>query len=351
MRREQMQMNRLGRSALTVSRFSLGTMTWGSQNGAEEAFEQIDLALDHGVNLLDAAEMYPTTPLTRETAGRTEEIIGEWIARTGRRNEIVLASKITGAGSQTVRAGEPIGPKTLREAVEGSLRRLRTEVIDLYQLHWPNRGSYHFRAIWSYAPERQPKHLDADLLATLETLGRLREEGKIREIGLSNDTVWGTMRMLELAERHGLPRVVSVQNEYSLLCRYFDSDFAEMAHHEDVGLLGYSPLAAGMLTGKYMDGERPAGSRATIREDLGGRWLPGAHAAVAEYVALARDHGLDPAQMALAFVGSRPFVAAVLLGATSVEQLRTDLGAANLTLSDAVLGDIEAVRRRHPMPM
>ena len=346
-----MQMNRLGRSALTVSRFSLGTMTWGSQNSAAEASEQIDAALDHGVNLVDAAEMYPTTPMTRETAGRTEEIIGEWIARTGRRGDIVLATKITGAGNGTVRGGAPIGPKTLRDAVEGSLRRLRTEVIDLYQLHWPNRGSYHFRGIWTYAPERQPKDLDADFLATLEALGRLREEGKIREIGVSNDTVWGTMRMLGLAEKHGLPRIVSVQNEYSLICRYFDSDFAEMAHHEDVGLLAYSPLAAGLLTGKYLDGARPAGSRATIKEDLGGRMQPGVHKAVAEYVTLARDHGLDPAQMALAFAASRPFTASVILGATSMAQLRTDLGAANLTLSDGVLKDIEAVRRRHPMPM
>jgi aryl-alcohol dehydrogenase-like predicted oxidoreductase len=346
-----MQMTRLGRSELMVSRLTLGTMTWGSQNTEAEAHAQIDAALDAGVNTLDAAEMYPTTPMTRETSGRTEEIIGAWIARTGRRDDIVLATKITGAGNHTARSGEPIGPESLRAALEGSLRRLRTDHVDLYQLHWPNRGSYHFRAIWSYAPEKQSRGLDGEFLGILETLGRLREEGKIGEIGLSNDTAWGTARMLHLADARGLPRVVSIQNEYSLICRYFDADMAELAHHEEVGLLAYSPLAAGLLTGKYAGGARPAGSRATIKEDLGGRMQPTAEAAVADYVALARDHGLDPAQMALAFVASRPFTASVIIGATTMDQLATDLGAAEVTLSDEVLAGIAEVRRRHPMPI
>jgi aryl-alcohol dehydrogenase-like predicted oxidoreductase len=345
-----MRKNRLGRSGLEVSRFTLGTMTWGSQNTPEEAFAQIDAALDHGVNMLDTAEMYPTTPMRRETTGRTEEIIGDWLARSRRRADVLIATKIVGIGSDTVRDGAPIGPETLRIAVEGSLRRLRCETIDLYQLHWPNRGSYHFRALWTYAPERQQKDLDGEFLAILETLGRLREEGKIREIGLSNDTAWGVMRMNRLAEAEGLPRIVSIQNEYSLLCRLFDTDLAETCHHEEVGLLAYSPLAAGLLTGKYLGGRRPSGSRATIRPDLGGRMTEQAERATAAYVALARDHGLDPAQMALAFAASRPLMASVIIGATTMDQLGTNLAAAHLDLPDAVAEGIEAIRRDYPLP-
>ena len=346
-----MQTTRLGRSDLQVSRFALGTMTWGSQNTPEEAFSQIDFALDRGVNLLDTAEMYPTTPMRAETTGRTEEIIGAWLARSRRRADVVLATKITGAGGATVRGGAPIGPATLREALEGSLRRLRTDVIDLYQLHWPNRGSYHFRAHWTYAPERQPRDLDPEFLAILETLAAFRTEGKIREIGVSNETAWGTARLLHLAETHGLPRLVAIQNEYSLLCRVFDTDLAELAHQEEVGLLAFSPLAAGLLTGKYRGGARPPGSRATLNDTLAGRRNPQSEAAVEAYLALARDHGLDPAQMALAFAASRPFTAAVLVGATSMDQLRTNLGAAGLTLSREVRDGIDAIRRRHPLPM
>jgi aryl-alcohol dehydrogenase-like predicted oxidoreductase len=262
----------------------------------------------------------------------------------------VLATKIAGIGNDTVRAGEPIGPETLRIALEGSLRRLRTDVIDLYQLHWPNRGSYHFRGNWSYRPERQEKDLDAEFLAILETLARFRAEGKIREWGLSNDTAWGTTRMAWLAEAHGLPRPVSIQNEYSLLCRHFDTDLAEVARHEGVPLLAYSPLAAGLLSGKYRDGAMPPGSRATIRANLNGRMTPGAMRAVEAYAALAREHGLDLAQMALAFAATRPFIAAILVGATSIDQLRSNLAAADLVLADEVLAGIDAIRREHPMP-
>jgi aryl-alcohol dehydrogenase-like predicted oxidoreductase len=346
-----MQMNRLGDSDLMVSRLTLGTMTWGSQNSAEEAFAQIDAALDHGVNMLDTAEMYPTTPLTRETAGRTEEIVGEWLARSGRRGDILIATKITGEGNHSVRGGEPITPATLRAALEGSLRRLGTDVIDLYQLHWPNRGSYHFRKHWAFAPESQPRDLDEDFLAILRTLDAFRAEGKIRHIGVSNESAWGTGRFLHLAERHGLPRMVSIQNEYSLICRMFDTDLAELCHHEGVGLLAFSPLAAGLLTGKYHGGARPEGSRATIIETLGGRITEHVDAPVAAYVALAREHGLDPAQMAIAFAAERPFMASVIIGATTMEQLRTDLGAADLALSEEVRAGIAAIRRRHPMPL
>jgi len=342
----------LGRSGIRASLYCLGTMTWGSQNSEAEAHAQIDLALEHGVTILDTAEMYPTTPLSSETAGETERIIGAWIAKSGRRDGIVIATKIVGAGNRTVgRDGAPIGPETLREAVEGSLRRLRTDHVDLYQLHWPNRGSYHFRQSWTFDATGQKRGEPERMRAILETLGDLVREGKIRAVGLSNETAWGTAKFLELAEAHGLPRVATIQNEYSLLCRPFDLDLAELCHHEEVSLLAYSPLAAGLLTGKYQGGHVPAGSRASINPTLFGRRTDQAAEAVAAYVALAREHGLEPAQMALAFCASRPFMGSVILGATSLEQLRTDLGAATLTLAPEVLDGIAAIHRRFPAPI
>ncbi len=347
-----MKYRALGRGDLTVSEFCLGTMTWGSQNTDAEAFSQLDLAVERGINFIDTAEMYPTTPLRRETAGETERILGRWLKASGKRDGLVIATKITGEGSSAVdRAGAPISPASLREAIEGSLSRLGTDCVDLYQLHWPNRGSYHFRKLWSYAPEKQAGGVEADMLAILETIAALRDEGKLRHFGLSNETAWGTASFLKLAERENLPRVISVQNEYNLMCRIYDLDLAELSHHEGVGLLAYSPLAAGLLTGKYTDGARPAGSRATINRDLGGRISEHSMPAAAEYARLARDHGIDPAQMALAFCASRPFMGSVILGATSFAQLETDIAAADLELPEAVVAGIAAIHRRFPVPM
>jgi aryl-alcohol dehydrogenase-like predicted oxidoreductase len=267
-----MQYRALGRDGLKVSLFGLGTMTWGSQNTPEEAFRQIDYALDRGVTLLDTAEMYPTTPMSAATTGDTERIIGQWLARSGRRDDVILATKITGVGNQTVgRDGAPITPATLRAALEGSLQRLGTDHVDLYQLHWPNRGSYHFRQSWTFAPEAQPLSAADELLEILETISGFVAEGKVRAFGLSNESAWGTATFLRHAAARGLPRVVSIQNEYNLLHRLFDLDLAELCHHEQVGLLAYSPLAAGFLTGKYQHGARPAGSRGAINGNLGGR--------------------------------------------------------------------------------
>lgn len=345
-----MEQRELGRSGIRVSLYGLGTMTWGSQNTPEEAFAQIDYALERGVNLLDTAEMYPTTPLAAPTSGDTERIIGQWLARSGRRDSVVIATKVTGAGNRTVpgRDGAPISPKIIRVAIEGSLSRLGTDHVDLYQLHWPNRGSYHFRQSWTWEPHRQPRSEADDMLAILETVAELVAEGKVRAFGLSNESAWGTATFLRLAEAHGLPRVVSIQNEYNLLHRLFDLDLAELAHQESVGLLAFSPLAAGLLSGKYAGGARPAGSRATLNDTLSGRINQWSEPAVAAYVELARSHGLDPAQMALAFAASRPFMASVLVGATSMQQLATDLGAAELTLAPEVVDGIAAVRRRFP---
>lgn len=343
----------LGRGDLNVSEFCLGTMTWGSQNTPEEAFAQIDLALDRGINFLDTAEMYPTTPLRAETVGGTERIIGDWLRRGGARDRIVLATKITGEGSKLAgRDGAPISPATLRQAIEGSLARLNTDCVDLYQLHWPNRGSYHFRRNWGFQPEKQAPGVEEDMLAILRTIGELRAEGKLRHFGLSNESAWGAATFLKLAERENLPRVVAIQNEYNLMCRLYDLDLAELSHHEGVGLLAYSPLAAGLLTGKYADGARPAGSREAVNaNNLGGRLSAHSEPVAAEYVALARAHGLDPAGMALAFCASRPFMGSVILGATTLEQLSTDIDAADLVLSDEVMAGIAEIHRRFPVPM
>ncbi|WP_111428289.1 aldo/keto reductase [Rhodobacteraceae bacterium DSL-40] len=348
-----MKKRTLGRSDLVVSEFCLGSMTWGSQNTMEEGHAQIDCALDHGMNFIDTAELYPTTPQSPGTVGQTELIIGEWFARTGRRSEVILASKIVGPGNSTVRPPKtgPISPETLRVALEASLRKLKTDYIDLYQLHWPNRGSYHFRQNWSFDPSGQPKDQRGEFREILETIAGFVAEGKIRHFGLSNESCWGAAVWLEVAEAHGLPRVVSIQNEYNLLCRHFDLDLAELSHQEDVGLLAYSPLAAGLLTGKYAGGAVPEGSRASINPTLHHRRTEQAEAATEAYAALARAHGLEPAHLALAFCASRPFMGSVILGATSVEQLATDIAAAEITLTDDVRSGIEEIRRTYPMPM
>ncbi|GAB4300573.1 MAG: aldo/keto reductase [Roseovarius sp.] len=349
-----MQKKPLGRTGIEVSALCLGSMTWGTQNTEAEAHAQIDTALDHGINFIDTAEMYPVNPLRAETAGRTEEIIGNWFARSGRRAGVILATKHTGAGYKGVRDGAPISSATIAPAIEGSLRRLRTDCIDLYQFHWPNRGSYMFRQNWRYDPSGQNRaETIAHMEDALEALQRQVEKGNIRHFGLSNESAWGSCQWLRLAEERQerrWPRVASVQNEYSLLCRLYDTDMAEMSANEDVGLLAFSPLAAGLLTGKYQGGRVPAGSRMSIVADLGGRRTARAFAAVDAYLAIARRHELDPVQMALAWVMQRPFVTSAIFGATRPEHLTRALGSAELTLSREVLDAIDAAHRAHPMP-
>ncbi|TCP63119.1 aryl-alcohol dehydrogenase-like predicted oxidoreductase [Rhodovulum bhavnagarense] len=341
----------LGQSGLEVSMLCLGTMTWGSQNTAEEGHAQIDMALDHGVNFMDTAEMYPVAPVTAETVGRTEEIIGQWFARTGKRADWILATKITGENGGFVRGGDGIHPASIRAAVEASLRRLNTDYIDLYQFHWPNRGSYHFRKQWSYDPSGQNRAQTlAHMAECLETLQALVQEGKICHFGLSNETAWGMAQWLRLAEEQGLPRAQSIQNEYSLLCRLYDLDLAELGVNEGVTLLAWSPLAAGLLSGKYAGDVTPEGTRRTRQPDLNGRISPHVWEAVSGYMGVANRHGLDPVQMAIAFVAQRPFPVIPIIGATSTAQLATVLGAGGLLLSDEVMADIAAVHRAHPMP-
>ncbi|MEM6481255.1 MAG: aldo/keto reductase [Pseudomonadota bacterium] len=346
-----MQRKQLGRSGIDVSALCLGSMTWGSQNTEAEGHAQIDYALERGLDFIDTAEMYPVNPIRGDTIGRTEEIIGTWLARTGRRHDVVIATKHSGEGLRYVRDGAPISAGTIPATIESSLKRLQTDVIDLYQFHWPNRGSYAFRQNWHYDPSGQNR---AETLAHMEeALDALTKEvarGTIRSFGLSNESTWGTSEWLRLAQVTGAPRVASVQNEYSLLYRLYDTDMAELSHNEEVDLLAFSPLATGLLTGKYRGGAVPEGSRMAISNDLGGRNTPRAQDAVEAYAALADKHDVNLAQMALAWCMRRPFPCIPIFGATSLDQLDLAIGAAELELSDELCNEIDAIHRAHPMP-
>ena len=267
-----MQKTPLGRTGLTVSAYTLGTMTWGSQTPQQDAFRQIDMALERGVTLLDTAEMYPTNPLLKKTQGDTERVIGNWLAQSGQRDRVQIATKVSGAGHMNVRDGAPISAVTIRQALEASLQSLKTDYVDLYQLHWPNRGSYMFRKNWTYDAKGQDREVFlSHVHEVLNCLDTLIAEGKIRAIGLSNESAWGTAQWLRIAEENSLPRMAAIQNEYSLLCRLFDTDLAELSHHEDIGLLAFSPLAAGLLAGRYGPDLIPEGTRRSVVSDLGGR--------------------------------------------------------------------------------
>lgn len=342
-----MQYRKLGRTGLDVSAICLGTMTWGVQNTEAEGHEQMDYALEQGVNFWDTAEMYAIPP-NADTYGKTEEIIGTWFERRKRRDDVILATKVAGPGPAWIRGGKDIDRADILAAVEGSLTRLKTDYIDLYQLHWPNRGSYHFGQQWHYDPKFDREAVEANFVEVLETLDALIKDGKIRHIGLSDETCWGMMKYHQLSEKHNLPRMQSIQNEYSLLCRLFEPDFAEVAVAEDCGLLAWSPLATGMISGKYLDGARPEGSRWPLQSSLP-RDTKQASDAVRRYIAVAEKHGLDVCQMALAFVNSRPFVTANIIGATSMEQLKSNIASIDLELSQDVLDDIEDVYRDYPI--
>lgn len=344
-----MKYRKLGPTDLDVSLICLGTMTWGRQNTEEEGHQQMDYALERGVNFWDTAEMYSVPP-SAETYGRTEEIIGTWFQKSGKRDQVILASKIAGPALPWIRGGQSrIDRTNIMQAVEASLKRLQSDYIDVYQLHWPNRGSYHFQQNWGYAPSFDKQAVQDNFVEVLETLDELIKAGKVRHIGLSNETAWGVMQWLGLSEQHRLPRMVSIQNEYSLLCRHFDTDLQEIVMAEKIGLLAWSPLATGMLSGKYLGGARPQGSRWGLLA-YPPRDFPQAQEAVAAYMKVATKHGLDVCQMALAFVNARPFVTANIIGATSMEQLKSNIDSIDLELSSEVIADIEAVHRLYPMP-
>ncbi|RMQ47685.1 Aldo/keto reductase [Pseudomonas cichorii] len=343
-----MQFRSLGKTDISVSAIALGTMTWGEQNTEAQAFEQIQLAKQAGVNFIDTAEMYPVPP-RGETYTKTESIIGEYFKKYGDRKDWVLASKVAGPGRmEHIRDGNPrLDRANITAALDASLKRLNTDYLDLYQLHWPDRKT-NFFGVLGY--QHDPDDVAVEIEETLAVLNDLVKAGKIRHFGLSNETPWGTQRFLHLAQTHGLPRAVSIQNPYNLLNRSFEVGLAEIAIREQIGLLAYSPLAFGVLAGKYLNGARPADGRLTLFERFQRYNNPQAVNATAQYVALAREHGLDPAQMALAYVTSRPFVTSNIIGATTLEQLAVNLASIDVVLSDEVVAGIEAIHISQPNP-
>ena len=346
-----MQRTTLGRSGIEVSAYCLGTMTYGTNTAEDDAYRQLDLSLDHGIDFLDTAEMYPVNPIKKETVGLTEEIIGRWNAKSGRRNEYVIATKCLGVNGSYAREGEMVSGKIIRSACESSLKRLQTDYIDLYQLHWPNRGSYHFRQIWDFDPSQQDRATTiAHMEDVMSTLKALVDEGKIRAFGLSNESTWGTDQWLAAAERTGGPRIESIQNEYSVLCRMpFDGDLAELCHNEAVTLLAFSPLATGFVTGKYLDGAIPKGSRIEIIGESP-RQSPRLDAAVRAFVDVAKKHSIDPVHLAMAFCLQRPFPCIPIFGATTIAQLEHLYAGKDIKLTDEALTDLNQINRSHPMP-
>ena len=340
----------LGDTGISVSAVCLGTMTWGSQNTEAEAHAQIDLALDRGINFLDTAEMYPTTPGTPENRGSTERFIGNWIATSGRRDQIILASKVAGPSFMgPVRGGNNhLDRRNIELAIDDSLRRLRTDYLDLYQLHWPDRGAPRFgvRGLQRLADPEGTVAIEE----TLEVLGDLVKAGKVRAIGVSNETPWGVAEFLRLARARGLPRIASIQNAYSLLNRTYEIGLAEFSLREGVGLLAYSPLAAGFLSGKYLGGVVPAGSRISVANNFRRYLSPQQPDATARYLGIARAHGLSPVELALAYVYRQGFVTSSIIGATSLAQLEEDIAASLVHLPDEVLTAVDAVQRACPDP-
>jgi aryl-alcohol dehydrogenase-like predicted oxidoreductase len=348
-----MDYTQLGRTGIKVSRICLGTMTWGQQNTQADAFDQLDYALDYGINFFDTAELYPVPPMA-ETYGATETIIGHWLKARGGRDKIVLASKVSCKNAlghnppvdymrpDLNNGAMKLDRANLTAALDASLKRLQTDYLDLYQIHWPERGTNFFGRLGYAHP---PEDTSTPLEETLDVLADFVRAGKVRAIGLSNDTPWGVMKALSLAEQTELPRVASVQNPYSLLNRTYEVGLAEVSVREECGLLAYSPLAFGVLSGKYLGGQRPAGARLSLFPYFARYSGPRVEEATMRYVKLAHDHGLDAAQMALAFVNGRSFLTANIIGATTMEQLKSNVASTELRLSAEVLDAIEAVHK------
>ena len=344
-----MQYHRIPHSSLEISTLGLGTMTFGEQNSEADAHQQLDYAVANGINLIDVAEMYPVPPRP-ETQGLTETYVGNWLAKRGNREKLVLASKVSGPArnnDSSIRPNHVLDRKNIREALHASLKRLQTDYLDLYQVHWPQRPTNCFGKLGYTWADAAPA---VTLLDTLEALTEFQRAGKIRYIRVSNETAFGVMRYLHLADTHDLPRIVTIQNPYSLLNRSFEVGIAEVSQFEGVELLAYSCLAFGTLTGKYLNGAKPAGARNTLFSRFTRYSSEQSQKAVAAYVDIAKRHGLDPAQMALAFVRRQPFVASTLLGATTMAQLQANVESLQLELSEEVLAEIEAVHQVYTYP-
>jgi aryl-alcohol dehydrogenase-like predicted oxidoreductase len=345
-----MEYRELGRTGVKISALTLGTMTFGEQNTESEGHAQMDYAMERGINIFDAAEIYPIPPKP-ETQGRTEAIIGTWMAMRKNRDKVLIATKAAGR-SKTIDWLRDDGslsrqsPAQIVEAVDKSLARLKTDYIDLYQLHWPDRPLRIFEGL-EYVRLSGDAHPIHDILTTLSKLVR---DGKVRFIGLSNETPWGVMNFLKLAEQHDLPRPASIQNAFNLVNRSYEVGLSEITHQEQISLLAYSPLGQGYLTGKYENGALPPGSRKTLFDRLGRYEQGNGPRAVSAYVALAKKHGLEPAQMAVAYAVSREFVTSVIIGATDTKQLKTDIDGSDLKLPGALLEDIEKIHLDYPNP-
>lgn len=342
-----MKYTTLQNTDIKVSKICLGTMTWGNQNTEAEGHEQMDFALENGVNFFDAAELYPV-PATAETYGDTERVIGNWFKKTGNRDKIVLASKIAGPGDYTAHIRKNgFKPEAIKDAVENSLKRLQTDYIDLYQLHWPERQANFFGQRDYVHNPNDP--WEDNFHESLATLDELIKEGKIRQVGISNETPWGTMRYMEESKK-GLPRMVSIQNAYSLLCRSFEVGLAEVAMRENIGLLAYSPLGFGVLSGKYLGGKKPENGRLTLFPRFARYSGEEATKATEKYAELAAKHGLSLSQMALAFVNQRPFLTSNIIGATNLTQLEENIGSINVDLSQELMDGINAIHSSIPNP-
>ncbi len=346
-----MQYRRLGNTDLMVSVICLGTMTWGEQNTEAEAQAQLNYAVEQGINFIDTAELYAIPPKS-ETYGLTEQHLGNWLKISGLRDKLIIATKVTGPSENFgyMRPNFPLAldRKNLEYALDHSLRRLQTDYIDLYQIHWPDRSANYFGEL-GYLYRDDPPNV-TPIAEVVEILGEFVRAGKVRHVGVSNETPWGVMTYLHAAKQQNLSPIVSIQNPYNLLNRTFEIGLAEISHREAVGLLAYSPLAFGALSGKYLNGQRPPKARLTLYSRFTRYLNPLGQIAIEQYCNLARRYGLDPAQMALAFVNSRPFVTANIIGATTLEQLATNIASIDLTLSDEVIGEIEKIHQQHPNP-
>ncbi|HFQ4802598.1 TPA: NADP(H)-dependent aldo-keto reductase [Vibrio vulnificus] len=342
-----MQYTKLPHSTLELSKLCLGTMTFGEQNSQQDAFEQLDYAVTQGINFIDTAEMYPVPPKA-QSQGLTEQFIGNWLSKSGKREKVLIATKIAGPRNVPyIRDNMSLNRRHIHTAIDDSLTRLQTDYVDLYQLHWPQRQTNCFGQLNYPYPDTQE---EVTLIETLEALNELVKAGKVRYIGVSNETPWGVMTLLRLAEKHDLPRIVSIQNPYNLLNRSFEVGLSEISHYEGVQLLAYSPMAFGTLSGKYLDGARPKGARCTLFERFQRYFTPQGLEATKAYVSLARDYGLDPAQMALAFVNQRPFVASNIIGATTLDQLKANIESLNVKLEDEVLNKIQQIGTTYSNP-
>lgn len=340
-----MKKNKFGLSDMNVSKVCLGTMTFGEQNSQDEAFAQMDFAVENGVNFFDTAEMYPV-PGRAATQGNTEKIIGNWFEESGKRDEVFLATKVVGKGVKWIRKGPDFSKDQINAAVDGSLKRLKSDSIDLYQLHWPERANNKFGTrIYPWDQNEGYKH---NFMAVLETIAELLESGKIKNWGLSNETSWGMMKFLQLCDQYGLPKPVSTQNSYSLLNRLYEYGGSEVSQFEGIGLMAYSPLAFGALTGKYLEGAKPKGARLTDFPIFGRYLNPQAQQAVAAFKDVADRNGLSVAELSLAFVMSRPFVHTTIIGATKMSQLKENIEAAYIELPEKLLEEIEDVFNQFP---